>query len=262
MQPFEKNDSTEFFQPRFLPKGQPRASGRGRGGAPPSAANHTRQRGGTGAQAHEGACTPLTTAAAAPFPPRGGCPSGRQPSQAAGERETAMATLPNLVLDSPSATIHDHSLRGAAEVGQGGKSLPDEVKRRRPSLASVLTDDPDSSSYQQQLAHKVHQAAVALASEEAQAGTPADLGTAERQGCCAGLGGTLAGASMPIMVAGVSVLCCVLIAVQETLTESVIGNFTEEAEEGDGGYQQHFDMNEPIGAFIGVMAFIFALLYT
>ena len=172
----------------------------------------------------------------------------------------AASALPNLVLDSPSTAPQEDSLREASPaIGRNVKAVPTEVKRRRPSLASVLTDDPATQSYQQQLARKVHQAAVALASDTD--GRLPELGVKARR-CGGSTDESLDGFVMLAVVAFVAVLFCVLIAVQKPLTEGVVGNFTDLVEGQDSSYQQHFDLNEPIGAFIGVMAFIFALLYT
>jgi hypothetical protein len=57
-------------------------------------------------------------------------------------------------LRAPSVDGSDEGVQLAPKRAQT-KELPDMVKRRRPSLASVLTDDNRDGTYQQQLALKV-----------------------------------------------------------------------------------------------------------
>jgi hypothetical protein len=153
------------------------------------------------------------------------------------------------------------------------KALPDQVKRRRPSLASVLTDDTSNPETQAQaLAQKVHQAAVALVSDPGSQGGgepgPGNSGAPQRGGrssaCSSACSSSsrLAAWAMPCMVLGSAVVFGILIGVQEGFTEGVLGARAGNAPEVGGAYTQHYDINEPIGAFIGMMAFIFALLYT
>ena len=154
--------------------------------------------------------------------------------------------------------------------------------RRRPSLADVLGGDPNDPSVQVQMAQKLHEAAMAQAAS-------ANEGRRRRCSCWPGDGTAVQqedGASkhrkdddrlqliiMPVLIASVFLVFVVLWGVRGDFTENVINcdvpSIPEPEPEPErepsvveGEPMQHYSLNEPLGAFIGVVSIIYALLYT
>lgn len=152
------------------------------------------------------------------------------------------------------------------------KQLPPSVKRRRPSLADVLGGDSTDPTVQQEMARKIAEAAAAqlssdgasrrgakTASDDDDDGTGADFRNPDR----------LQLIIMPGLTVMAAATYCIAWGLWSKITEPVILSDppppvppVDYNPPIEGEPMQHYVLNEPLGAFIGVVSIIFALVYT
>lgn len=126
------------------------------------------------------------------------------------------------------------------------------LRQRRPSLAVAIQGDDEDFSTREQLAVRVARAAASLG----QANT--------KDSCCS------QGAWMPPMLAALSVAVLV-VPLNNWVVWSMPNAWGVEGAAGWGqpsestdagnGFRQDFEVNEPVGAFLGVTALIYALIF-
>lgn len=149
------------------------------------------------------------------------------------------------------------------------KELPPSVRRRRPSLADVMGGDSSDPNVQQEIAKKIAQASAAQTSN---AGRGAIVASDDDE---YGTGGALRNPDrlqivvMPTLTAMATVTFCVTWSLWTKITEPLILSDPPPPVPPDdynppieGEPMQHYVLNEPLGAFIGVVSIIFALMYT
>jgi hypothetical protein len=166
-----------------------------------------------------------------------------------------MSVRENMMGGSDSDSVDDMdapSLRSA-------KVLPQAVRRRRPSLSEALTGDGADPAAQHALAMKLASAAAGLAHEDGGAPRYTDRRTAAMED--SGLADPDATHMwlMPSAVALTLILFILAAILQRPITEAVIGRDTDTYLEREA---EHEILNEPIGAYVGCVGTIFALMYT
>lgn len=193
-----------------------------------------------------------------------------------GERNIATSSTGGLTSTQHGRNTGDtpRAMKKPDRDGQTKKRLPASVHRRRPSLADVLGGDSSDPSVQQEMARKIAQAAAAQASIDGGVwGSDATKNTAEdddeRTGGNFQNPDRLQILIMPTLTAVATATYCITGSVWTKITEPIIlcdpppplppVDYNPPIE---GEPMQHYVLNEPLGAFIGVVSIIFALMYT
>eukprot|EP01046_Picozoa_sp_COSAG06_P059128 COSAG06_NODE_12124_length_1420_cov_2.019682_1_plen_283_part_10 len=155
--------------------------------------------------------------------------------------------------------------------GHNKQQLPPSVRARRPSLADVLGGDSSDPMVQMQMAAKIAQAAAAQAVSDGSTPRASNAANDDEDSTSGDFRNPdrLQYIVMPAMTMLVMVLYCIMWGLWEKITEPVIlcdppppVPPVDHNPSIEGEPMQHYVLNEPLGAFIGVVSIIFALMYT
>lgn len=188
---------------------------------------------------------------------------------------TGRSNTPVRLMPLPPPSGHTESMEklGPAEGQTRKKALPTAVRKRRPSLAEVLGGDSNDPKVIQEMSQKIAEAAAAQASSDV------DRGKGQSGSCDEtdddGTGGSFRNPDrlqlivMPTLTIVATVTYCVAGTLWTNITEPLILSDppppvppVDYNPAIDGEPMQHYVLNEPLGAFIGVVSIIFALMYT